>query len=63
MWPASADVCFDEDLISVSYAWARTHILRAPGFFGPELLTPPDADAQSRWLACLGRAVWQPAFT
>jgi uncharacterized protein (TIGR03086 family) len=51
---------FDEDLISVSDAWARAHILRAPGFFGPQLPSPPDADAQTRWLAYLGRAVCQP---
>ena len=56
------DVRFDSDLISVSHGWARTHILRAPAFFGPELTSPPGADAQSRWLAYLGRAVWQPAF-
>jgi uncharacterized protein (TIGR03086 family) len=56
-----ADPCFDEDLISVSCTWARTHILRAPGFFGPELPPPPGADAQTRWLAYLGRAVCQPA--
>jgi uncharacterized protein (TIGR03086 family) len=57
----SAKLCFDEDLISVSDSWARTHILRAPGFFGPELLSPAETDAQTRWLAYLGRAVWQPA--
>jgi uncharacterized protein (TIGR03086 family) len=55
------ELCFDEDLIGVSYAWARTHILRAPGFFGPELLPPPEADPQTRWLAYLGRAACQPA--
>jgi hypothetical protein len=31
-----------------------------PGFFGPELTPPPDADEQTRWLAYLGRAAWQP---
>jgi uncharacterized protein (TIGR03086 family) len=56
------DARFDDDLVSVSYDWARTHILRAPGFFGPELLSPPEADAQTRWLAYLGRTVWQPAY-
>jgi uncharacterized protein (TIGR03086 family) len=58
-----AELCFDQDLIGVSHGWARTHILRAPGFFGPELLPPPEADAQTRWLAYLGRAVCPPALT
>jgi uncharacterized protein (TIGR03086 family) len=58
----SMDLRLDNDMISVSYAWARTHILRAPGFFGPELLAPPDADTQAHWLAYLGRVAWQPAF-
>jgi uncharacterized protein (TIGR03086 family) len=60
--PLGMGIRFDIDLISVSSAWARTHILRAPGFFGPELVAPPDAEAQTRWLAYLGRAVWQPAL-
>jgi uncharacterized protein (TIGR03086 family) len=60
--PLGIEIRFDNDLISVSYAWSRNHILRAPGFFGPELLAAPDADAQTSWLAYLGRAVWQPAF-
>ena len=50
------DVRLDTDLISVSLAWARNHILRAPGFFGPELSPGPEADEQTRWLAYLGRA-------
>lgn len=58
----NAEPCFDGDLISVSDGWARAHILRAPGFFGPELLSPAEADAQTRWLAYLGRALWQPAY-
>jgi uncharacterized protein (TIGR03086 family) len=57
----SANLCIDEDLISVSNGWARKHILRAPGFFGPELPAPANADTQTQWLAYLGRAVWQPA--
>ncbi|HSK95166.1 MAG TPA: TIGR03086 family metal-binding protein [Euzebyales bacterium] len=50
----------DADLIAGSFAWARDNIMRVPGFFGPELAAPPDADEQTRWLAYLGRASWQP---
>ena len=52
----------DHELVSESFAWARDgHALRAPGFFGPELTPPADADEQTRWLAFLGRAAWHPA--
>jgi hypothetical protein len=54
------DIRLDADLIPGSFAWARDNILRVPGFFGPELTPPPDADEQTRWLAYLGRAAWQP---
>ena len=54
------DVRLDGDLIPGSLAWARSNILRMPGFFGPELAVPSDADEQTRWLAFLGRAAWQP---
>lgn len=54
------DVQIDADLISGSFAWARDNVIRVPGFFGPELAPPPDADEQTRWLAYLGRAAWQP---
>jgi uncharacterized protein (TIGR03086 family) len=50
----------DPELIRGSFAWARAHAVRQPGFFGPELTPPPDADEQTRWLAFLGRAAWQP---
>lgn len=51
----------DPELVSESFAWARDgHALRAPGFFGPELTPPTDGDEQTRWLAFLGRAAWQP---
>jgi uncharacterized protein (TIGR03086 family) len=53
------DVQIDADLIPGSFAWARDNIIRVPGFFGPELAPPPDADEQTRWLAYLGRAAWQ----
>ena len=53
-------VRLDPELVAGSFAWARQRILRAPGFFGPELTPPADADEQTRWLAFLGRAAWQP---
>jgi uncharacterized protein (TIGR03086 family) len=53
------DVRLDPHLIAGSLAWARDHVIRAPGFFGPELSPPPGTDEQARWLAYLGRAGWQ----
>lgn len=55
------DVRLDPELLPGSFAWARDNVIRVPGFFGPELAPPPDADEQARWLAYLGRAAWQPA--
>jgi uncharacterized protein (TIGR03086 family) len=55
------DVRLDPHLIPGSLAWAREHVIRAPGFFGPELSPPSDADEQARWLAYLGRAGWPRA--
>jgi uncharacterized protein (TIGR03086 family) len=57
--PLGLDVRLDPDLVAGSFAWARDNVMRAPGFFGPELMPPPDADEQTRWLAYLGRAAWQ----
>jgi hypothetical protein len=54
------DIRLDTDLVAGSPAWARDNIVRVPGFFGPELSPPLDADEQTRWLAYLGRAAWQP---
>jgi uncharacterized protein (TIGR03086 family) len=54
-------VRLDPDLVSGSFAWARDHVIRVPGFFGPELMPPASADEQTRWLAYLGRAAWEPA--
>lgn len=54
------DVPLDAELVPGSFEWARANIRRAPGFFGPELTPPPDGDEQTRWLAFLGRAAWQP---
>jgi uncharacterized protein (TIGR03086 family) len=54
------DTRVDADLIPGSFAWARDNVIRLSGFFGPELTPPADADEQTRWLAYLGRAAWQP---
>ncbi|MBB4907576.1 TIGR03086 family metal-binding protein [Actinophytocola algeriensis] len=43
-------------LVTASFGWAREHVVRRPGFFGPELTPAADADAQTRMLAFLGRA-------
>jgi uncharacterized protein (TIGR03086 family) len=53
-------VPLDPELVAGSFARARQRILRAPGFFGPELTPPAEADEQTRWLAFLGREAWQP---
>ena len=57
---AGIDVRLPAELIPASLAWARDNAIRVPGFFGPELSPPPGADEQTRWLAYLGRAAWEP---
>jgi uncharacterized protein (TIGR03086 family) len=52
----AVDVCLPADLVALAFDWARDNVVRAPGFFGPELTAPDDADAQTRMLAFLGRA-------
>jgi hypothetical protein len=59
--PLGLDLPVEPDLVSGSFAWARDHVIRVPGFFGPELTPPADADEQTRWLAYLGRQAWAPA--
>lgn len=54
------DMRLPPDLVAGSLAWARDNVVRAPGLFGPELASPTGADEQTRWLAYLGRAAWQP---
>jgi uncharacterized protein (TIGR03086 family) len=54
------DVRLDPTLVPVAFDWARTNVVRRPGFFGPELIPPAGADEQTRMLAFLGRATWQP---
>lgn len=53
--PLDVDLRIDPELLPGSFAWARDNAVRAPGFFGPELTPPPDADELTRWLAFLGR--------
>lgn len=47
-------------LVTHAFDWARANLVRRPGFFGPELTAPDAADEQTRMLAYLGRAAWQP---
>ncbi|HEV7649269.1 MAG TPA: TIGR03086 family metal-binding protein [Actinophytocola sp.] len=54
------DLRFEKGLIPGTFAWARQNAVRRPGFFGPELAPPADADEQTKLLAFLGRASWQP---
>ncbi|HEY7596860.1 MAG TPA: TIGR03086 family metal-binding protein [Actinophytocola sp.] len=56
-----AEARFDPAIVPGVFAWARKNAIRRPGFFGPELAPPADADEQTRLLAYLGRAPWQPA--
>jgi uncharacterized protein (TIGR03086 family) len=56
----AVDVRLDPALVPVAFDWARANAVRRPGFFGPELTPPGDADEQTRMLAFLGRAAWQP---
>jgi uncharacterized protein (TIGR03086 family) len=53
------DVRLDPALVTVAFDWARSNVVRRPGFFGPELAPPAGSDEQARMLAFLGRAPWQ----
>lgn len=53
--PASQRIELPDALVAASHEWAGAHAVRRPGFFGPELTPPPDADAQTRMLAFVGR--------
>ena len=57
---AGVEVAPDPELLSTAYDWAKANMIRRPGFFGPELTPPDDADERTRVLAFLGRAAWQP---
>ncbi|TDV53592.1 hypothetical protein [Actinophytocola oryzae] len=54
--PLGQSVRLPAALVAAAHEWARAHAVRVPGFFGPELTPAPDADAQTRMLAFLGRA-------
>jgi uncharacterized protein (TIGR03086 family) len=55
----AVDVRLPADLVALAFDWARVNAVRAPGFFGPELTPPGDADEQTQMLAFLGRAAWE----
>ncbi len=57
---AGLDLRLPDDLVAASLEWARGRVTRAPGFIGPELAAPHQADVQTRWLAYLGRAAFRP---
>ncbi|MFJ9782453.1 TIGR03086 family metal-binding protein [Amycolatopsis sp. NPDC101161] len=54
-WDIDQEVRLEPELVAVAFGWARANIVRRPGFFGPELDPPADADEQTRMLAFLGR--------
>ncbi|HEY3465193.1 MAG TPA: TIGR03086 family metal-binding protein [Amycolatopsis sp.] len=54
------DVRPEPELVDVAFEWARAHVVRRPGFFGPELEPPAGADEWTRLLAFLGRRAWAP---
>lgn len=53
------DVRLDPALVTVAFDWARSNVVRRPGFFGPEVTPPAGSDEQTRMLAFLGRAPWE----
>lgn len=53
--PLGLDVKLDPDVVALAFDWSRQHVMRRPGFFGPELTPPDGADDQTRFLAYLGR--------
>ncbi|GAB2688766.1 TIGR03086 family metal-binding protein [Nocardia thraciensis] len=55
--PLGIDIQVPPDLVARASTWAHANIVRAPGFFGPEVNPPSGADDQTRLLAFLGRAV------
>lgn len=54
--PVGQRIELSAPLITAAHDWAKAHVVRAPGFFGPELTPADDADAQTRMLAFVGRA-------
>ncbi|MGA6168263.1 TIGR03086 family metal-binding protein [Amycolatopsis magusensis] len=58
--PLGMDVRLDPALVRVAFDWAKANVVRRPGFFGPEITPPAEADEQTRMLAFLGRTARQP---
>lgn len=56
-YPLGMDARIEPDLVATSFDWARAHVVRRPGYFGPELTPPDGVDEQTRMLAFLGRQV------
>jgi uncharacterized protein (TIGR03086 family) len=54
------EVRLDPVLVAMAFEWARANVVRRPGFFGPALTPPAGSNEQTRMLAFLGRAAWQP---
>jgi uncharacterized protein (TIGR03086 family) len=54
------DVRLEPTLVTTAFDWARSNVVRRPGFFGPELTAPESSDEQTRMLAFLGRTAWEP---
>jgi uncharacterized protein (TIGR03086 family) len=54
--PVGQKIELPEPLVTAAHDWAKANVVRMPGFFGPEVTPPPDADAQTRLLAFVGRA-------
>jgi uncharacterized protein (TIGR03086 family) len=54
------DVRLDPTFVALVSDWAPSHVVRRPGFFGPEVTPPGGGDEQARMLGFLGRAAWQP---
>jgi uncharacterized protein (TIGR03086 family) len=57
------DVRLDPGLVTLAFDWARTNVVRRPGFFGPELPAQAGSDEQTRMLAFLGRAPWESVMS
>lgn len=53
--PLGIEIQLSPDLVTRAADWARANVVRAPGFFGPELAAPAGSDAQTRLMAYLGR--------
>lgn len=59
-YPLGLAVAVPSELVTAADDWAHAHMVRAPGFFGPEVTPPGEADDQTRMLAYLGRTAWAP---